>query len=129
MKPNFQFDKEEGEASLVWEPEYESDKDRYNEQPSFALSAQVATDQQGHETGTHPDIQPTKTSKSALQEAWPVMFGTRFTDEKTDSMLALTDKYRVVRRQVEITDDEVNEEIVAKILNEFQKTVKSKGAS
>ena len=44
-------------------------------------------------------------------------------------MLALTDKYRVVRRQNEITDDVVDEEILAQILDEFQNAVKSKGAS
>ena len=124
MKPNFQFQNDVGEASLLWEPEYPSDEDGFNEQPSFALSAQVATDQQGHKIGAHPDIQPTKTSRSEFQEAWQTMFGTRFTDEKTGSMLALTDKYRVVRRQVEITDDEVNQEIVAEILDEFQKAMK-----
>ena len=59
MKPNFQFENDVGEASLLWEPEYESDDDGFNKQPSFALTAQVATDQKGHQVGAHPDVQPT----------------------------------------------------------------------
>ena len=129
IKPNLQYENDVGEASLVWEPEYESDDDGFNKQPSFALTAQVATDQKGHQVGAHPDVQPTKTMRSSSQDAWQAMFGTRFTDESTDSMLALTDKYRVVRRQNEITDDVVDEEILAQILDEFQNAVKSKGAS
>ena len=51
MKPNLQYENDVGEASLVWEPEHESDEDGFNKQPSFALTAQVATDQKGHQIG------------------------------------------------------------------------------
>jgi hypothetical protein len=113
-------------SSLVWKPEYPDNDDGSNEQPSFALSAQIATDDRGMITGAHRDVQAVSYAGQS-EDLWQKMFGTRFTDASTNSMLALTDKYRVVRKIEAITDDNVDEEMLDEILEDFQGAAVTQG--
>ena len=106
-------------SSLVWKPEYPDNEDGSNEQPSFALSAQIGTDEAGRITGYHKDVQPNSYAGQS-EDLWQQMWGTRFTDSNTNSMLALTDKYRVVRKIEAITDDQVDEKLLDEILDDVQ---------
>ena len=58
----------ESASTFGWTPEAESDEDGENNQESFALSAQVATDELGRDVGAHPDVQPTTTSQSSADD-------------------------------------------------------------
>ncbi len=113
-------------SSLVWKPEYPDNEDGSNEQPSFALSAQIGTDEAGRITGTHRDVQPVSYTGQS-EDLWQQMWGTRFTDSNTNSMLALTDKYRVVRKIETITDDQVDEKLLDEILDDFQGIAVTRG--
>ena len=110
--------------SLVWEPEFPDREDGSNEQPSFALSAQIGTDDRGRITGAHRDVQPVSYAGQS-DDLWQRMWGTKFTDSRTSSMLEITDKYRVVRRIEAIVDDNVDEEMLSDILDDYQSTAVS----
>jgi len=114
---------------IGWDPEALSDDDGEVNQESFALSAQVATDEVGRQVGAHPDVQPTIKSQSAAEDRWHAMFGTRFTDANTSSVRALKDKYRVVARSKEIMNVEVDFDILFKILDEVRTKIEATNIS
>ena len=90
------------------------------------LSAQIGTDERGRITGAHRDVQPVSYAGQS-DDLWQRMWGTKFTDSRTSSMLAITDKYRVVRKIEAIVDDNADEEMLSDILEDYQSTAVSQG--